>query len=273
MRSKNYIIFILAALFLVLSGCASLQSVFRNPRYTYEDNAILVRGDDRPIELENNREAVDVSYADLLAFIRQDATDKHPYVPRDAASGAAPFVCSDFAETVHNNAEAAGIRAGYMTIDFIDGGVGHAVNVFQTPDMGMVCIDCTGKSDYSQLEDGAGSEPVSGWDKVAYVEVGKKLGVIPLDKARSPAYDFYEEFERGWQEYKEKLAAYNAEVIQYNLEIADKVYRRGSSEYARIKDWEARLEEQENYLMELDRKIGTIRFKPLAIVKSTNIHW
>jgi hypothetical protein len=272
-RIKLFFILLLAFILLIaLPGCDSFQFIFRNPRYTYENGAILVRGDDRPIELKNNEQAVNVPYAKLLAFIREDFTDEHQYVPR-GSSGAEPFVCSDFAEMLHNNAEAAGIRAGYLTIDFASGGTGHAINAFQTLDKGMVYIDCTGQSAFSQLEEDSAPESAGGWDKVAYIEVGKKYGVIALDKARSPDYEFYDEFEQKWQEYKEKLAAYNAEVKQFNLEITEKVYRRGSPELARIQDWEVRLSQQEDYLTALEQEIGTTRFKPLEVVKNTNLHW
>jgi len=55
---------------MLLASCAALQAVFQNPNYLYEDGAILVGGDDRPIELKNNKQAADVSYAALLEFIR-----------------------------------------------------------------------------------------------------------------------------------------------------------------------------------------------------------
>jgi hypothetical protein len=254
-------------------SCVALQSIFQNPRYLYEDGAILVGGDGRPIELKNNAEAMDVSYAVLQDFIRLDSTDQKTYIARGSSSGQEPFVCSDFAAMVHNNAEKAGIRAGYMTLDFMEGGQGHALNAFQTSDEGMVYVDCTGKSDYSQVEDNSTTDTPGDWDKVAYVEVGKKYGVIRLNKASSPTYDFYEQFEEKWQQYKDKLTAYNEEVKQYNLEIQGKVYRRGSPELARIRDWETRLTGEEKEINALSSEIGSFRFRPLGIVKSYNIHW
>lgn len=266
--------FLLAGLMLSLPvSCVALQAIFHNPHYLYEDGAVLVGGDGRPIELVNSSEAHDVTYSALLDFIRLDPTDLEIYVARDSTSGQQPFVCSDFAEMLHNHAEAAGIRAAYVTLDFINGGLGHAVNAFQTMDQGIVYIDCTGKSEYSQIEDGSNPEPASGWDKAAYVEVGKKYGVIGLDNASSPQYVYYEEFEQKWQQYKERMAAYNEEVKQYNLEIQGKVYRRNSLEYAGIKDWETNLIEEEQEINALNGEIGKFRFKPLATVKSYNIHW
>ena len=58
-------------------------------------------------------------------------------------------MCADFAEMLHNNAEAAGWRAAYVLIRLgpskswpTQGG--HTLNAFQTPDRGLVYIDATG---------------------------------------------------------------------------------------------------------------------------------
>lgn len=60
----------------------------------------------------------------------------------------------DFAERLHNNAEMAGIRCGLVILDMvgyqdphnlgIEPDAGHACNVFNTTDRGLVYIDCTG---------------------------------------------------------------------------------------------------------------------------------
>jgi len=127
------------------------------------------------IVLINNNAARNPTYKELLAFLKSDDTDKYPYVftipvtgfcygeaedmmdmtqltdiVEGRASPSAPRICGDFAERLHNNAELAGIRAGYVSIDLTDpanGGLsdgGHALNVFQTTDEGTVFIDCTG---------------------------------------------------------------------------------------------------------------------------------
>jgi predicted RNase H-like nuclease (RuvC/YqgF family) len=108
---------------------------------------------------------------------------------------------------------------------------------------------------------------------VAYIEIGKKYGVIGLAYARSPDYAYFEEYDRRWQGLKEKLAAYNAEVRQYNQEIAGKVFREGSAELERIREWEAQLTEKEQEIVKLSEELGDSRFRPLGIVKNYNIHW
>jgi hypothetical protein len=65
-----------------------------------------------------------------------------------------PYICSDFAERLHNDAEAAGIKCGYVSLDLagysdsynlgIPSNSGHACNAFQTTDRGLVYVDATG---------------------------------------------------------------------------------------------------------------------------------
>jgi hypothetical protein len=120
------------------------------------------------IVLINNKNAKDPTYQELLNFLQKDTTDEFAYQFTPAIGGfyygdaedqidllfvediidgnktpLNPKVCSDFAERVHNNAEIAGIKCGYVTIDFSEG-PGHACNVFNTTDRGLVYIDCTG---------------------------------------------------------------------------------------------------------------------------------
>lgn len=130
------------------------------------------------IVLVNNSEARNPTYSELVTFLKADETDKFPYQPtlsiigfyygeaedkidldfiRDIVNGITepipPKVCSDFAERLHNNAETAGIRAGYISLDLvgytdpsnlgIPSDSGHALNVFETTDRGLVFIDST----------------------------------------------------------------------------------------------------------------------------------
>jgi hypothetical protein len=116
----------------------------------------IAGADGHRITLVNNVSARDPSYTELLNFLRVDETDKIQY---DYGS----FVCADFAETVHNNAENAGIKAGYVTIDFYEIDGGHACNVFNTTDRGLVFIDCT---------DSLGDRGPSNNDRVVTVKEG-----------------------------------------------------------------------------------------------------
>jgi ribosomal protein L37AE/L43A len=91
----------------------------------------------RAIELNENHNAINPTWGQLLSFLKMDNTDKMTYVPDS-------FVCIDFAERLHNNAEKEGIRCGLVVLYPIQ----HACNVFETADKGLVFIDCTGLKSY-----------------------------------------------------------------------------------------------------------------------------
>jgi len=152
--------------------------------------------DGEPIVLTENPEATDPTWDDLVDFLEEDATDQIEY-DRDA------FICGDFAEAVHNNAEAAGIKAAFVPIR-LNQEPGHAVNAFNV-DGTTVFID------------------VINGDKVAYVEVGEDYGVIELDTAQAFTYTYFETYLVRYEayfvdmgDYTDDLAAYNAEVVSYN---------------------------------------------------------
>jgi hypothetical protein len=262
---------LVVVLIVVVGGC-------KNPLYLYEDGKVLVGGDGEPIILIDNPDAIDPSYAELVAFIQQDTTDAKDYLEHPRIG----YVCADFAEDVHNNAEAAGIRAASVSVDFEGDEMGHACNAFNTIDKGLVYIDCTGQGSDDKLnfhaeytEEGfvfVDDNPDS-WDAVAYIEVGKEYGLIPLAKAKALYYSFYEEYEEKWQIYQELLAAFNDEVTQFNQEIQGKTYYQGSPELARMEDWQAELEEQSELLDKLSEELGNVRFEPKGIVRDVWIHW
>ncbi len=221
-------------IWLLVLLASSVVSCAPNPRYIYENGALQVGGDGEPIELINNPDATDLTYAELIAFIKADITDESLYTNS--------YVCSDFTEAVHNNAEAAGIRAAWVGIDFDGDEESHACNAFETTDLGLVFIDCTGENPERRFtrqivktDEGFSpkkSNPTS-WDKVAYVEMDKEYGLIAIDKAESLLYSFYQEYKEKWQAYQELLSEYNEEVSRYNQEIEGKVYEEGSPELAR----------------------------------------
>jgi hypothetical protein len=136
--------------------------------YIYIDGKIVVGGDGGPIELIDNPNATDPTYAALLAFLEADQTDKFIYIigpPKNA------YVCADFARDVHNNAESAGIRAAWVGLELEGTTEGHALNAFETTDRGLVFMDCTGLG----LWDDPGKW--TRWDRRAYVEVGQPYQV------------------------------------------------------------------------------------------------
>ena len=86
--------------------------------------------------LVNNPNAKDPTYDQLVNFIKSDETDKIPYSQN--------YQCDQSARDVHNHAEAAGIRAGYVSIDLTNPNDQQFCDAFQTTDKGLVYIDCTG---------------------------------------------------------------------------------------------------------------------------------
>jgi len=231
------------------------------------DGAIECGGDGEAIKLANNPDAVDPTFDELIAFIKQDITDKKEYI----ADGPGAYVCADFAEEVHNNAEAAGLRAGWAGIIFAETEEGHAVNAFETVDRGLVFIDCTNGSKSYTGDNGPGN-----WDAVAYVQEGSRYGIIPIDRAESLEYSYYLEYESAWRDYKNALEDYNREVDAYNREIEGRVYTIGSPEERSITARGSELAGREELLKDLENELGnywyTTEFSSYSI-KGVEIHW
>ena len=250
----------------------------KNPLYTYKDGKVLIGGDGEPIILTDNPNAIDPTYAELVAFIQQDTTDANDYL-EDSLIG---YVCADFAEDVHNNAEAAGIRAASVSVEFEEGGDGHACNAFDTIDKGLVYIDCTGQSSSDKLnlhveytEEGfeiVSDNPTS-WDAVAYVNVGKEYGLVPLGKANALYYNFYEEYVQKWQAYRQVLTDFNNSFDQFKQEVEGRTFYEDSAELARFEAWQADLENMKELLDDLSQELGNVWFEPKGIVKDVQVHW
>jgi capsid protein len=82
--------------------------------------------------------------------------------------------------------------------------------------------------------------------------VGASLeyGLIPLDKATSFDYVFYEQWEQQWAEYEEKLDLYNSGTLNFKQRQA-------------LRD----------ELEALQFILGDYRWEPLGIVTDVYIHW
>jgi hypothetical protein len=137
---------------------------------------IPVKASGEPVSLINNESAVNPTWDELISFLKADDTDRILY-QNDR------YICSDFAERLHNNAERAGIRASFVTVDFYDNDSRHALNAFETTDKGLTYVDCTG-SDVELQE-------LDSFDKIAYIEKGKKYGIISIYYTNTPEYGFY----------------------------------------------------------------------------------
>jgi len=238
------------------------------------------------VVLENNPDAVDPTWDQVVAFLKADRTDEMEYV-------AADFMCGSFAQEVHNNAEKAGIRAAWVGIDLAGKQVGHAVNAFNTTDRGLVYTDSTGQTaqayDMALLRpeaEGGSGDPTPGGDRVAYVDPGRELGFISLSANPSPEYAFYEDYransldyEAKLKGYNDKVTAYNADVQEFNRWVGGTSFTAGSSEARRAAEWKRQLQASLRLLKSdeagLDSEkaaLGPI-WKPMGTVSGINVSW
>jgi len=137
-----------------LRDAGSIVSSAFEDNNVWVDGAYLVGAKGNAITLHNNSNATNPSWSQLVDFLRQDNTDQQTYSYQS-------FVCADFAEMLHNNAEKAGWRCAYVCVDLSIGG--HALDAFETPDRGLVYIDCT-----NSISPSPGSA-----DKIVNVKVGE----------------------------------------------------------------------------------------------------
>lgn len=187
----------------------------------YQDTGIEVYSDIQPDVminwdgdsslLLNNATSHNPTWSELMAFITRDNTDSLFY--------GLPNLCGWFAEQVHNNAEKAGIRAAFVVINFKKG-EGHALNAFNTTDRGLVYIDCTGQGIqavyppflcYIVIGD------TDSDDKVAYLEIGKPLGMITLGCPYGLSYADYEQWKEDVERMRERFEATTTNSKMYQL--------------------------------------------------------
>ena len=240
---------------------SSFQAVgeeFFNPNVT-EKTLSYSKASGAGVCLVNYKNATDPTWGELIAFLKRDDTDKHPY-------NFSSFVCADFAEMLHNNAESSGIKAAWVAVDFeltpyplytpsfptlypfhnaTDDkkpgygisipGEGHALNAFNTTDKGLVYVDCTrGFSAplIAELTDREERKECE-HDKIAYVVEGEEYGLVSIDKATSTSseYWFYEEYKQKWEDLERDIEVYNSDVEVYNL--SGEEYEREVEAYER----------------------------------------
>jgi hypothetical protein len=159
------------------------------------------------VVLINNRNATNPTYSELLSFLSSDNTDTYSYglgisagsiyfgdeedmldlgfiqnIIDGIAQPKNPKICADFAERLHNNAEMAGIKCGYVSLVSPN----HALNVFQTTDKGLIYIDDTGAFLFGpdncdkvvDLKEGTEYIPVSLFPEYGWEGKWDSLGVV-----------------------------------------------------------------------------------------------
>jgi hypothetical protein len=214
----------------------------------------------KPIILKPNNNAADPTWSQLQSFIQSDNTDKHAY-------NYSSYTCGDFAQTLYNNAELAGIRCAFVTIHFSDGIVPHALNVFKTTDKGLIYIDCQGydQFDFSLMPFGTTTIGVHNiYDKVAYIKVGQPLGLITIPQVNNYGLDYnaYQKWTTDKQTFESALSSYNKEVTDYN-NSGGVVFGSPEDRY---------LQSESNALNALANELGGI-FEPMGVVRTIEIYW
>ena len=113
----------------------SAPSIPADPSHITYYGDVVTGADGEPISLNDSGEAHNPSWGELWDFLRRDATDTIPY-------NSEVFLPQDYAERLHNNAEANKIRCGIVIMKLSSGPM--YCNSFDTTDQGVVYIDCIG---------------------------------------------------------------------------------------------------------------------------------
>jgi hypothetical protein len=289
------VVFVACAVAVVtlVQGCAIIPSSRLNDDFSFglvwgPDRSYYVDSYGKPIVLLYNKNARDPSYTELVAFLNADKTDLFPYdesgtvtaspfsfgdprrlvdrgfwlrVAEEQTSQPTPRICSDFAEMLHNDAEIHGIRAGYVTITLASSSSGHAIDVFNTTDRGLVFIDDTGGDPHTQTASAGPMTPgdTGSWDKVAYLEAGKPYGVISLSVADQYGLDY-----SGYDKWLSTKQEFDSIGAQYDS------LRAGRSVVPRT-DYD-RLQTMAAQMSALAEQLGDI-WKSLGTVTDFNITW
>ncbi len=282
-----------AAAATLAQSCSFIPSSRLNDDFTFglvlgPDHSYYVDSYGKPVVLLYNKNSRDPSYRELVDFLNSDKTDLFPYddagtgtapsfsfgdprrlVDRDfwlrvaegLASQPTPRICSDFAEMLHNDAEIHGIRAGYVSINLASSSAGHAIDVFNTTDMGLVFIDDTGGDPKTQ-PGGAGSinlGSTNSWDKVAYLQAGSPYGVISLSVADRYGFNYsgYDKWLSTKQEFDSISAQYDS--LRAGRTVVPK------ADYDRLQQMAAQM-------VDLSRQLGGV-WESIGIVTDFTVTW
>ncbi len=217
------------------------------------------------IELVNNELALDVSWSQLAEFVILDDTDESPYI-QDLR------MCGSFAEALHNDAEAAGIRCAWVSIDIAGQEIGHALNAFLTTDRGIAFVDCTGE-DTSFVSAVGMDADTCDYDKIAYVQVGQEYGLVSLDRAESLSYPFYAEYSKEWVDYLEELEEFNVLADEYNALVEGRTLIAGSSEARKAQRLYDDLQRRQVDLEVQQELLGPCRWESIGVVEHVELYW
>ena len=210
------------------------------------------------VNLINSPSATNPTWQQLAAFINDDGTDEKTYSEFS-------FPCGAFAEEVHNNAEAAGIKAAWVAVEFGDLTWGHACNAFQTTDKGLVFIDCTGEDLRSKFTitpapiDGTVYGEVDNRDTVAYIELGEVYGLVSIDNTSYYGLDY-----SGYIRWQQDMSLFESELASYNQHLDGRT--------SVPEDEYMQLVVQAKIIDNLAERIGGL-YQPLGTVTTVKIYW
>jgi hypothetical protein len=178
-----------------------------------------------PVHLVNNPAAVNPTWSWLITFLDADRTDEIPY--------SESWKCGNYAEQLHNKAEAGYIRAAFVALELQDQDIGHALNAFETTDRGLVFIDAGGP-DSNKTTGGSRMRLVTrnparieimpvpvNWDKIAYIEINREYGVISLASAKSPEYSYFEKWKESYEKYLQTLKSLPGTIVRGSKQEAE----------------------------------------------------
>jgi hypothetical protein len=181
------------------------------------------------VTLTEYRNATDQNWSTVLNFLQQDHTEQRLYDDPG-------YVCADFARDLHDRAEQQGIRCGYVGISFSSKEIdprwytpasssdhtinigqinllldGHALNVFNTTDRGLIYVDMT-------------NDGITGADKIAYLKRGEEYNTLRISQIDQEnqncfSYSYYQTTANRYFQYLEDLKNYNDRVVEYNRQV------------------------------------------------------
>jgi len=225
------------------------------------------------VALINYKNATDPSWNDLMTFLNADDTIEIKYEYPD-------FTCADFARTLHDRAEANGIKSGFVAIEFYnrtidfsiyDNGdpdfstpvrsydTGHGLNVFKTTDRGLVYIDASSQDDF------VSDKPQV---RIAYVEEGQELNEIDLDWTTNTSYSFYESYKRTQLDFISDQRGYYNDREDYDARLK----ANGNILTKELKAENDQLNTRAVELNARKSRIGPFYF-PIGVVKKMDIYW
>ena len=199
------------------------------------------------------------TWSELKQFLESDNTDTIQYAANQ-------FDCSGFAITLRDRSWRRGFKCAYVEVAF-DEGAGHALNAFQTTDMGLVYIDNTEH------------------DTIAYIKIGEIYGTIAMDGVKPQflakpdhlpeqpltslslysyndsifGYDYFNNYQDRKQFYLASSAAYNEAVQLFNQNMSSYSYEQMNSWYTNLALW--------------DNDLGSSFFNSMGVVTAIEIYW